>query len=238
MVEFKNEKEPILGASVRPATPFEMKQNANKEAEEKTVETVEPQEAEEQAVETEATQEKEVVEAVEPEEKKKGGRKSVALPTIEQKLDFVSRDKVIRERKVADFTVKAERSVVRELAVRHLMLNYDITEDYASKITCYIYDNANELNGHNIYFDGLQAISEALELSYPTVQRTVKKLRDKKVITKATIGQNAYELSAEADQFFKSISNNIQVVLTFEVVEEEQLEAINKDGSVNEDMIK
>lgn len=186
----------------------------------------------------EASQEKKlVVEAVKP-EKKKGGRKSVALPTIEQKLDFVNRDKVIRERKVADFTVKAEKSVVRELAVRHLMLNYDITEDYASKIACFIYDNAEEVKGHSIYFDGLQAISEALELSYPTVQKTVKKLRDKKVITKATIGQNAYELSAEADQFFKSISNNIQVVLTFEPVEEVQLEAVNKDGSLNEDMIK
>lgn len=187
----------------------------------------------------EATQEKKVVvESVKPEKKKKGGRKSINVPTFEQKLDFVSRDKVIRERKVADFTVKAERSVVRELAVRHLMLNYDITEDYASKITCFIYDNAEEVKGHSIYFDGLQAISEALELSYPTVQKTVKKLRDKKVITKATIGQNAYELSAEADQFFKSISNNIQVVLTFEPVEEVQLEAVNKDGSLNEDMIK
>lgn len=192
------------------------------EAEKKEVEAVEPQEK------------KTVVEAVEP--KKKGGRKSVALPTIEQKLDFVSRDKVIRERKVADFTVKAERSVVRELAVRHLMLNYDITEDYASKILVFIHANAQELNGQRIYFDGLQAIAEALELSYPTVQKTVKKLRDKKVITKATIGQNAYELSAEADQFFKSISNNIQVVLTFEPVEEVQLEAVNKDGSLNEEM--
>lgn len=195
------------------------------EAEKKEVEAVEPQEK------------KLVVEAVKP-EKKKGGRKSVALPKIEQKLDFVNRDKVIRERKVADFTVKAEKSVVRELAVRHLMLNYDITEDYASKIACFIYDNAEEVKGHSIYFDGLQAISEALELSYPTVQKTVKKLRDKKVITKATIGQNAYELSAEADQFFKSISNNIQVVLTYEPVEEVQLEAVNKDGSLNEDMIK
>ena len=227
MVKFKNDDQAILGASVRPATPFEMKQNANKEAEEK-------------AVETEAHQEEKqtVVEAVEPQPKKTGGRKSVALPTIEQKLDFVSRDKVIHERKVADFTVKAERSVVRELAVRHLMLNHDITEDYASKITCFIYDNAEEVKGHSIYFDGLQAISEALELSYPTVQKTVKKLRDKKVITKATIGQNAYELSAEADEFFKSISNNIQVVLTYEPVEDIQLETVNEDGTLNEDMVK
>lgn len=196
------------------------------EAEKKEVEAVEPQEKQT------------VVEAVEPQPKKTGGRKSVALPTIEQKLDFVSRDKVIHERKVADFTVKAERSVVRELAVRHLMLNHDITEDYASKITCFIYDNAEEVKGHSIYFDGLQAISEALELSYPTVQKTVKKLRDKKVITKATIGQNAYELSAEADEFFKSISNNIQVVLTYEPVEDIQLETVNEDGTLNEDMVK
>lgn len=197
-------------------------------------------EAEEKAVETETPQKEKklVVEAVKPQPKKKGGRKSVDLPTIEQKLDFVSRDKVIHERKVADFTVKAEKSVVRELAVRHLMLNYNITEDYASKITCFIYDNAEEVKGHSIYFDGLQAIAEGLELSYPTVQKTVKKLRDKKIITKATIGQNAYELSAEADQFFKSISNNIQVVLTYEPVEDVQLETVNKDGSLNEDMVK
>jgi len=198
------------------------------------------EEAEEKAVETEAPQEdkKLVVEAVEPQPKKKGGRKSASLQAIEQKLDFVKRDKVIREHEVADFTVKAEKSTARELAVRHLVLNYDITEDYASKILCFIYDNAKKLDGHTIYFDGIQPIAEALELSYPTVQKTVKKLRDKNILTKAAIGQKAYELSAEADRFFKSISNNIQIVLTFEPVEEVQLEAINEDGSLNEDMVK
>lgn len=184
---------------------------------------------------------KTVVEAVTPQKKnnkKKGGRKSINVPIIEQKLDFVKRDKVIREHEVADFSVRTTKDGALELATRHFMLNHDITEDYASKILVYINDNAEEVKGHSIYFDGLQAIAEGLELSYPTVQKTVKKLRDKKVITKATIGQNAYELSAEADRFFKSISNNIQIVLTFEVAEEEQLEAINKDGSLNEDMVK
>lgn len=198
------------------------------------------EEAEEKAVETEAPQEdkKLVVEAVETQPKKKGGRKSASLQAIEQKLDFVKRDKAIREHEVADFTVKAERNAVRELAVRQLVLNYDITEDYASKILCFIYDNARKLDGHTIYFDGLQTIAEALELSYPTVQKTVKKLRDKKVISNAAIGQGSYELSAEAERFFKSISNNIQIVLTFEPVDEVQLEAVNEDGTINEDMVK
>ena len=194
---------------------------------------------EEKAVETEASQEKKVVvEAVKPQAKKKGGRKSIIVPIIEQKLDFVKRDKVIREHEVADFSVRTTKDGALELATRHFMLNYDITEDYASKILVYIHANAQELNGQRIYFDGLQAIAEALELSYPTVQKTVKKLREKNIISKAAIGQNSYELSAEANRFFKSISNNIQIVLTFEVAEEEQLEAINKDGSLNEDMIK
>lgn len=192
---------------------------------------------EEKAVETEASQEKKVVvEAVKPQAKKKGGRKSIVVPTIEQKLDFVKRDKAIREHEVADFSVRTTKDGALELATRHFMLNYDITEDYASKILVYIHANAQELNGQRIYFDGLQAIAEALELSYPTVQKTVKKLREKNIISKASIGQNSYELSAEANRFFKSISNNIQIVLTFEVAEEEQLEAINKDGSLNEEM--
>lgn len=192
---------------------------------------------EEKVVETEASQEKKVVvEAVKPQAKKKGGRKSIIVPIIEQKLDFVKRDKVIREHEVADFSVRTTKDGALELATRHFMLNYDITEDYASKILVYIHANAQELNGQRIYFDGLQAIAEALELSYPTVQKTVKKLREKNIISKAAIGQNSYELSAEANRFFKSISNNIQIVLTFEVAEEEQLEAINKDGSLNEEM--
>lgn len=192
---------------------------------------------EEKAVETEASQEKKVVvEAVKPQAKKKGGRKSIVVPTIEQKLDFVKRDKAIREHEVADFSVRTTKDGALELATRHFMLNYDITEDYASKILVFIHANAQELNGQRIYFDGLQAIAEALELSYPTVQKTVKKLREKNIISKAAIGQNSYELSAEANRFFKSISNNIQIVLTFEVTEEEQLEAINKDGSLNEEM--
>lgn len=201
-------------------------QNPIYEAEKKEVEAVEPQEK------------NTVVEAVEPKKKKTGGRKSINVPIIEPKLDFVKRDKVIREHEVADFSVRTTKDRALELATRHFMLNHDITEDYASKILVYIHANAQELNGQRIYFDDMQDIAEALELSYPTVQKTVKKLRDKKIISKASIGKNNYELSAEANRFFKSISNNIQVVLTFEVVEDVQLEAINKDGSLNEDMVK
>lgn len=226
MTRFKNDENAFVDVEVREARPSEMKKNPTDEVEEQAVETEAPQE-----------EKKTVVEAVKP-KKKKGGRKSIQVPISEPKLDFVNRDKVIREHEVADFSVRTTKDGALELATRHFMSNHDITEDYASKILVYIHANAQELNKQRIYFDGLQAIAEGLELSYPTVQKTVKKLRDKKIISKASIGQNSYELSAEANRFFKSISNNIQIVLTFEVVEDVQLEAINKDGSVNEDMVK
>ena len=38
-------------------------------------------------------------------------------------------------------------------------------------------------------------------------------------------------------RFFKSISNNAQILLTFDAIEEEQLEAVNEDGTVNEEMV-
>lgn len=194
-------------------------------------------ETEEKAVEIEVPQKNKVEEQKVSQAKKKGGRKSTAHD-VKGKVYFVKRDKAIHEPLIADITFSStDKKLIRELAVRQFVLAYNMTEDYASKILCFIYDNANELDGHNIYFDGLQAISEALELSYPTVQKIVKKLRDKKIISKASIGQNMYyEPSVEANRFFKSISNNVQILLTFEVAEEEQLGAFNEDESFNEEM--
>ena len=54
---------------------------------------------------------------------------------------------------------------------------------------------------------------------------------------KAQSFKNAYTINAEAGTFFKSISNNAQILLTFDAIEEEQLEAVNEDGTVNEEMV-
>lgn len=176
-------------------------------------------ETEEKAVEIEVPQKNKVEEQKVSQAKKKGGRKSTAHD-VKGKVYFVKRDKAIHEPLIADITFSStDKKLIRELAVRQFVLAYNMTEDYASKILCFIYDNANELDGHNIYFDGLQAISEALELSYPTVQKNMY-----------------YEPSVEANRFFKSISNNVQILLTFEVAEEEQLGAFNEDESFNEEM--
>lgn len=170
--------------------------------------------------------------------KKKGGRKSISHD-LKYKVDFVKREKAIHERTIADITVYSEdKALVRELAVRQYLTAFDITEDYASKILCFIFDKAITIEGRETYLMGLQPIVEALGLSYPTVQKTVKKLRKKNVIVKNPVFQNAYNIGEETETFFKSISNNTQILLTFKAIEEEQLEAVNEDGTLNEEMIK
>lgn len=181
--------------------------------------------------------EEKAVEAVKPEKKKKGGRKG-AIYDVKGKVDFVKRDKAIHEPLIADITfASADKKLVRELAVRQFMLAYGMTEDFAAKILCFVYDETTEIEKRKVYTLGNQVIADRLELSYLTVQKIVQKLHKKNIVIKETFIKNAYHLSEEAITFFESISNNKQVLLTFKEIEEEQLEAVNEDGSLNEEMV-
>lgn len=178
-------------------------------------------ETEEKAVETEVSQEKTVVEAVKPEKKKKGGRKSTAHD-LKGKVDFVNRDKAIHEPTIADITFSStDKKLIRELAVRQFLLVYDMTEDFAPKILCFVYDNVTEIEKRKVYLLGGQVIADSLGLSYPTVQKIVQKLHKKNIVIKESFIKNAYYLSEEAITFFESISNNAQILLTFEELESE-----------------
>lgn len=181
--------------------------------------------------------EEKAVEAVKPEKKKKGGRKG-AIYDVKGKVDFVKRDKAIHEPLIADITfASADKKLVRELAVRQFMLAYGMTEDFAAKILCFVYDETTEIEKRKVYTLGNQVIADRLGLSYLTVQKIVQKLHKKNIVIKETFIKNAYHLSEEASTFFKSISDNKQVLLTFKEIEEEQLEAVNEDGSLNEEMV-
>lgn len=169
--------------------------------------------------------------------KKKGGRKG-AIYDVKGKVDFVKREKAIHEPTIADLTFSStDKKLIRELAVRQFLLVYDMTEDYAAKILCFVYDNVTEIEKRKVYLLGNQVIADRLGLSYLTVQKIVQKLHKKNIVIKEPFIKNAYHLSEEAITFFKSIRDNKQVLLTFKEIEEEQLEAVNEDGSLNEEMV-
>lgn len=170
--------------------------------------------------------------------KKKGGRKSMSYDA-KTEVDFVKRDKAIHEPFIADITVSAtDKKLIRELAVRQFLTAYDMTEDYAAKILCFMYDESVVVNNHKVYSLGNQEIADSLGLSYPTVQKIVQKMNKKSVIIKEPIIKNGYQFWHEIIRFLESISNNAQILLTFKAIEEEQLEAVNEDGTINEDMVK
>ena len=147
--------------------------------------------------------------------KKKGGRKG-AIYDVKGKVDFVKRDKAIHEPLIADITfASADKKLVRELAVRQFMLAYDMTEDFAAKILCFVYDETTEIEKRKVYTLGNQVIADRLGLSYLTVQKIVQKLHKKNIVIKEAFIKNAYHLSEETITFFESISNNKKLLLTF-----------------------
>lgn len=168
--------------------------------------------------------------------KKKGGRKPMNYD-VEAFVDFVKREKAIHEPIIAEVTFSStDKKLIRELAVRQFLLAYNITEDYAPKILCFIHDESVLIEDRKVYYQGNQEIAARLGLSYPTVQKIVQRFHIEGVIFRQEFMKNGYRLGALTERFFKSISNNKQVLLSFETIEEEQLETVNEDGTLNEEM--
>ena len=156
---------------------------------------------------------------------------------VEAFVDFVKREKAIHEPIIAEVTFSStDKKLIRELAVRQFLLAYNITEDYAPKILCFIHDESVLIEDRKVYYQGNQEIAARLGLSYPTVQKIVQRFHIEGVIFRQKFMKNGYRLGALTERFFKSINNNKQVLLSFETIEEEQLETVNEDGTLNEEM--
>lgn len=183
-------------------------------------------------VEQKHEQHEEKSEAVVP-----AGNKRGRVPKGKQghRISFVDRSNAIHNKEIAVITVLDEdKDLVRELAVRQYLRAHDITKDYAARLLCRMYDDALNVDGKSVYSRGYHYLADTLGTSYPTVQTTVKVLLNAGIVSKNDIISNAFNFSDEAVRFFDTIKDNTQVLLTFEHVTEVQTEAINADGSINE----
>lgn len=166
------------------------------------------------------------------------GNKRGRVPKGKQghRISFVNRSNAIHNKEIAVITVLDEdKDLVRELAVRQYLRAHDITKDYAARLLCRMYDDALNVDGKRVYSRGYRYLSDVLGTSYPTVQTAVKALLNAGIVSKNEVISNALDFSDEAVHFFDTIKDNAQVLLTFEHVTEVQTEAINDDGSINED---
>lgn len=166
------------------------------------------------------------------------GNKRGRVPVSKQnhRINFVDRSNAIHNKEVAVITVLDEdKDLVRELAVRQYLRAHDITKDYAARLLCRMYDDALNVDGEQVYSRGYRYLADVLGASYPTVQTAVKALANAGIVSKNEVISNGLNFSDEAVRFFDTIKDNAQVVLTFEHLKEVQTEAINADGSINED---
>ena len=175
-------------------------------------------------------------EAPENLKKSRAGRKPrKSREAVHTSLEMVGKKKVLHEAEVLEITYRSlDKSLLMDLLVKQYLTALEIHEDSAPTILNHLWGQARLVDGKRMYTSSLQATAQALELSYASVQKVTKKMISKKLLSKEDDGFLAFD--SLILHFFESLTVNKQVVLTFEELEEEQMEAITKDSKINEEM--
>ena len=169
-----------------------------------------------------------------PVAKKKSGRKARKTEDLHASVEMIAKKHAIHESEILEITFKSmmEKALL-ELMCRELLSAYDVHEDSAPALLVYMWQKASMLDGKRVYLDTLQQTAEGAEIGYSNVQKLVKKMTEKGLLEK---GRNGLTFSALLEDFFSSLTENKQILLTFEKIQEEQMEAIDKEGHINESM--
>lgn len=176
------------------------------------------------------------VEGFERPKKSNAGRKPrKTREELHASLEMVDKKKALHEAKVLEITYRSlDKGLLMDLLTKQYLTALEIHEDSAPTILNYVWKQARVVDGKRMYTGTLQATAQALDLSYASVQKVLKKMISKKLLAKETDGFLIF--NSLLTSFFESLTVNRQVVLTFEELEEEQLESITKDSKVNEEM--
>lgn len=169
-----------------------------------------------------------------PVAKKKSGRKARNTEDLHASVEMIAKKHAIHEPRVLEITFKSmmEKALL-ELMCRELLSAYDVHEDSAPALLVYMWQKASMVDGRRVYLDTLQQTAEGAGIGYSNVQKLVKKMTEKSLLEK---GRNGLNFSALLEDFFSSLTENKQILLTFEKLQEEQMEAIDKEGHINESM--
>lgn len=169
-----------------------------------------------------------------PVSKKKSGRKARNTEDLHASVEMIAKKHAIHEPRVLEITFKSmmEKALL-ELMCRELLSAYDVHEDSAPALLVYMWHKASMVDGRRVYLDTLQQTAEGAGIGYSNVQKLVKKMTEKSLLEK---GRNRLNFSALLEDFFSSLTENKQILLTFEKIQEEQMEAIDKEGHINESM--
>lgn len=176
------------------------------------------------------------LEQAKPKSSKKGrsGRKARQTDELEMSAEMALKKHLLHEKEIMELTYKSmNRKVLLNLMAQQILINHEIYEDTAPVILNYLWENSLEVKGTRAYLGTLQHTATELGASYSNVQKVVKKLNSVGLLEKVSKFLVFGELLVS---FYSSLTDNMQIVLTFEHTQEEQMEAIDKDGHINESM--
>lgn len=184
---------------------------------------------------TEEAEPQESIEKADREGKAKGGRKArVSHDELHTEFYMSSKKSVIHEAEVLEVVFKSmNKALIMELLFKQFLQAKDIYEDNAPTVIGYMWNNARMVDGRKMYLDTLNETAKAIGVSYPSTQKIVKKMLDKGILEKE---RNGMAFDSLLIKFLESLTVNKQMVFTFDELEEEQLEAIDESGRVNEQM--
>lgn len=166
--------------------------------------------------------------------KKKSGRKARNTEDLHASVEMIAKKHAIHEPKILEITFKSmlEKALL-ELMVREILGAHEIHEDSAPALLVYMWDKAPMLEGRKTYLDTLQQTAEGAGIGYSNVQKLTKKLLEKGLLTKEPHGLG---FSTLLEDFFASLTDNKQILLTFEHLQDEQMESITENSEINEEM--
>lgn len=151
--------------------------------------------------------------------------------------ELVSRNSVIHEKNVMNITFSFyDSNLMNNMIMAQYLISKGIFDDTAGLILSHLVSNTKKVDGLSVNFESIAEISEKLTLAYATVQKVLKKLKDKGVVARSEETKGLY-LTEETSSFLNSIKNNKQIVLTFQTVDE-QLDMFEEDGVVNLDNLE
>ena len=154
---------------------------------------------------------------------------------VHASLEMVGKKKVLHEAEVLEITYRSlDKSLLMDLLVKQYLTALEIHEDSAPTVLNHLWQQSRTVDGKRMYTSTLQATAQALKLSYASVQKVIKKMISKKLLLKEADGFLAFD--SLLARFFDSLTVNRQLVLTFEELEEEQMESITQDSKINEEM--
>ena len=171
-----------------------------------------------------------------PKSSKKGrsGRKTRNTEELKTGAEMVAKKHLLHEPKILELSYKSmNEKVLMNLMAQQLLINKGIYEDTAPIILNHLWTNSLVVKDMHVYLDTLQQTAKELGASYSNVQKVIKKMISIGLLEKTSQFLIFSELLTS---FYGSLTDNMQIVLTFEKLQEEQMEAIDKEGHVNEAM--